>query len=100
MNPLHQDEWHGNLSLTSIQKRTNIQIRNQNGLVTFDPTITTKNKLNKCFHIYTDTVKRIKQPAQHRIMPGMELRHRTAEIYINEACINNAKRNAKSRSGV
>ena len=100
MNPLYQGGWHGNLSLTSARKRMNIQTKSQNGSVTFDPTITTKNELNECFRIFTDPTKTTKQPAQRRITPGAELRHRTSEIYTDGACINNGKKNARSGSGV
>jgi hypothetical protein len=98
MNPLHQGGWHGDLSLTSAQKRINLQAKSQNRSVTFDPTITTKNNLTECFCIFMDPMRISQHPAQQRVTPGAELRHETVEVYTDGACINNGKRNAKSGS--
>ena len=99
-NPLLLDERHGNLSLTTSRKRKNLQARYQNELITFDPSITTKNDLTECFRIFTDPNIIPKHPAKRRIDPGANLRHETINIYTDGACLNNGKSNAQCGSGI
>jgi hypothetical protein len=92
-NPLILDERHGDLSLTTSRKRKNLQARYQNELITFDPSITTKNDLTKCFRIFTNPNVPSKQPAKRRIDPGANLRHQTVSVFTDGACLNNGKSN-------
>ncbi|KAF8494911.1 hypothetical protein F5888DRAFT_1570641, partial [Russula emetica] len=99
-NPLIIDKRHGDLSLTTSRKRKNLQARYQNELITFDPSITTKNDPTECFHIFTNPNETAKQPAKRRIDPGANLRHQTIRAYTDRACLNNGKTNAQAGSGV
>lgn len=99
-NPLTQDGRHGELSLTANRKRRKIEARQQNGKIIFDPSITSKNNLTKCFCIFTNSDTNLRQPAQHGINPGTNLRHQTIKTYTDEACLNNRKLNAQCRSGI
>ncbi|KAN0104009.1 hypothetical protein V8E52_011410, partial [Russula decolorans] len=99
-NPLILDERHGDLSLTTSRKRKNLQARYQNELITFDPSITTKNDLTECFRIFTNPNVPSKQPAKRRIDPGANLRHQTVSVFTDGACLNNGKSNARSGSGI
>jgi ribonuclease HI len=71
----------------------------QNGLITFDPSITNKSNLTECIRIFTNPNASSKQPAQRGIDPGTALRHRTLKVYTDGACNNNGKKNAQCGSG-
>jgi len=48
-NLLHRGEGHGDLSLTPRRKEQNQIAIEQNGKITFDPTMTSKNDIAECF---------------------------------------------------
>jgi ribonuclease HI len=75
-------------------------VQYQNKLITFNPSITTKNNLTKCFQIFTNPKVPSKQPAKRRIDPGANLRHQTVSVYTDGACLNNGKSNTQSGSGI
>ena len=94
------DERHSNLLLTASRKQNNLRAQHQNELITFDPSITNKNDITKCFRIFTDPNITPRWPAQHRVDPETALWHQTIKIYTDGACDNNGKVDAKCGSGI
>ena len=99
-NPLHQGYRHDNLSLTRRRKDQNRKEIEENGTITFDPTITSKNDITECFRIFADTQRMSKHPAQRLIDNRTSIRHDTTRVYTDGACTNNGKENAQCGGGV
>jgi len=70
LNPLSNDDRHGNLSLTPNRKYQNTIAKENNGEILFDPTLTCKNNLADCFHVFADPEKLSKNPAQRHVTDG------------------------------
>lgn len=100
LNPLHQINYHGNLSLTPAQKNQNCIAKENNEAILFDPLITSKNTLADCFRIFTDAERISRNPARCQILDGSNRRHDPIVIYTDGACYNNGKQNARCRGGI
>lgn len=99
-NPLSPGLAHGNLSLTKRRKRRNAIAKPLNGVILFDPAITSKEDLSECFRIFTDP-KRISNNPARRLEPrDTRLRLQEVSVYTDGACINNGKDDAKCGGGV
>lgn len=85
LNPLFEDNHHGNLSLTPNRKLRNDTAREENEEILFDPSITSKNNLAECFRVFTDPERLSKDPAQRRVTEGPNRRHEKVEIYTDGA---------------
>ena len=99
-NPLHQGYRHDNLSLTRRRKDQNRKAIEKNRTITFNPTITSKNDITKCFRIFADTQKMLKHPAQRLIDERTSIRHDTTRVYTDGACTDNGKENAWYGGGI
>ena len=75
-NPLRPGDPHDNLSLTKTRKVRNDDARQNDNLILFDPSITTKTSLADCFRVFTDPNRISKTPAQRHYAPGIRLRCR------------------------
>lgn len=64
LNPLTKDDHHRNLSLTPTRKYQNEQAKENNCNILFDPSLTCKKNLAKCFQVFTDPKRISKNPAQ------------------------------------
>ena len=64
LNPLHIGNRPDNLSLTKRRKEQNQTAKKENGSITFDPSITTKEDLSECFRVFTDPQRKTRHPAQ------------------------------------
>lgn len=100
MNPLYQGNGHDNLSLTKRRKDQNRKAIEEEGTITFDPTITSKNDITECFRIFTDPQRSSRYPAQRLRDDRTSNRHDTVRVYTDGACINNGKENARCGGGV
>ena len=98
-NPLYPER-HDNLSLTKRRKDQNKKAKEENGTITFDPTMTNKTDITECFRIFTDPQRLSKYPAQRLRTDPTNNRHDTVTVYTDGACINNGKANAKCGGGV
>ena len=98
-NPTKQDLPDG-MSLTRSRKLRNQIARQNNGEITFDPSMTCKESLAKCFRIFTDPNRTSNHMAKRYRQPGPILRCRELTIYTNGACINNGKLNTQCGGGV
>ena len=101
-NPLHQGDGHDNLnlSLTKRRKEQNRKVKDKNGTITFDPTMTSKADISECFQVFTDPQKISTRPAQRFRDEQTNNRHNTIQVYTNGACTNNGKENARCGGGV
>jgi len=99
-NPLHPGDPHDNLSLTSTRKIRNENARQNNNLILFDPSITTKTSLADCFRIFTDPNRISKYPAQRYYARGIRMRCRPLQIFTDGACFENGKKNAQCGSRI
>jgi len=72
----------------------------ENGAILFNPTITTKNNLAKCFRIFIDPTKISNKPAKRYQDPGTNARHPLIEVFTDGACYHNGKLNTRSGSRV
>ena len=100
LNPLGLGINHDNLSLTNRRKELNQRAREENGKITFDPSITAKDDLSDCFRIFTDPQRLTQLPAQHLQNNGANRRYNETSIFTDGSCMNNSKENAKSGGGV
>ena len=99
-NPLLPGDRHDTLSLTRRRKERNERARENDGEITFDPSITSKEDLAECFRIYTDPKKITNIPAKRLQAHGVVLNDQHTTIYTDGACYNNGKENARCGSGV
>jgi ribonuclease HI len=88
------------VSLTPRRKQHNITARQNDDRICFDPTITCKENLAECFHVFTNPEKISNLPAKRYHMQGFNPRHREVEIHTDGACFDNGKLNARCRSGI
>jgi len=89
------------MHIPRLQRVHALQIeREWKGKILFDPTITCKNTLAECFHIFTDPSHLTTTPAQCYYTAGITPRGRLITVYTDGACINNGKLNMKCSSGV
>ena len=100
MNPLDIGDHHDNISLTPSRKGRNLDARQTDGHIRFDPTITCKNSLAECFRIFTDPERISHIPARQHNTNGANLCHREITLYTDGACNNNRKLNTRCGSSV
>ena len=99
-NPLQIGEQHDNLSLTNRRKNNNTTARKNNKEITFDPSITCKDSVAECFRIFMNPARLSPIPARRPFARGLNLDPRKISVYMDGACWNNGKANAKCGSGV
>jgi ribonuclease HI len=99
LNPLGPGIRHDNLSLTNRRKNQNRKAREENGKITFDPSITTKDDISECFRVFTDPQRSTRHPAQRPQNNGANNRHEEMTVYTDGSCTDNGKENAKSGGG-
>lgn len=99
MNPLGPGISQDNLSLTKRRKHQNRKAREENGKITFDPSVTTKDDLSECFRVFTDPQRLTRNPAQRPQNNGANIRHNEITVYTDGSCTDNGKENAKSGGG-
>ena len=68
--------------------------------VTFDPTITCKGTLADCFRIFTDSEEIELTPATRTLTRGIHLSNNKVVAYMDGACMDNGKANARCGSGI
>ena len=100
LNPTHPGYHHGNLSLTKRRRDQNVIVRETNGTILFDPTITSKGDLAECFRIFTDPTKISNEPARRQQDLRTQDRHPLLKVYTDGACFNNGKKDARCGSGI
>ena len=94
MNPLHPGNT-DNLSLTRRRKEQNRRAKEVNGTLTFNPSLTSKDDISECFRVFADPQKHSKHPAECPRNNNADERHRKITAYMDGACINNGKENAR-----
>ena len=99
LNPLSPNH-HGNFSLTPSQKAANVLAKANNDNILFDPFITCKNNLAKCFRIFTDPKRISNLSAARNYTRRFNMRYRNINVYTDGACYNNGKLNACCGSGI
>jgi hypothetical protein len=99
-NPLRPGDPHDNLSLTSTRNIRNETARQNNDLILFDPSITTKTSLGDCFRIFTDHDRISRHPAQRYYARGIRMCCHPLQIFTDGACFENGKKNARCGSGL
>ena len=100
LNPLHEIDHHGNLSLTPARKYQNRVAKENNEAILFDPSITSKNTLADSFRIFTDAERISRNPARRQILDSSNRRHDPIVVYTDGACYNNGKQNARCGGGI
>ena len=100
LNPLHIGNRPDNLSLTKRRKEQNQTAKKENGSITFDPSITTKDDLSECFRVFTDPQRKTRHPAQRLQNNRADQRHNEIQVYTDGSCMNNGKENARSGGGI
>lgn len=100
LNPIAPETHRDGLSLTRTRKTNNEHAQQNNGVITFDPSITCKADLSECFRIFTNPDKVTNIPAKRLRAHGIMLRDQQIEVYTDGACYDNGKANAQCGSGV
>ena len=100
LNPLDPGDIHDNLSLTPTRKNNNREARANDGKIRFDPSITCKRDLAECFRIFTNPNKISTLPAKCTYTVGVNHRHQGITVYMDGACNNNGKLDARCGSGI
>jgi hypothetical protein len=98
-NPMRQELPDG-LSLTRTRKLQNEWARQNDGEITFDPSVTCKDNLAKCFQIFINLDNISTNMARRYKHRGPTPRYEVINIYTDGTCVNNSKKNARCRSGV
>ena len=98
-NPTRQDPPDG-LSLTRTRRQRNDWARQNDGEITFDPSMTCKESLAECFRIFTNPNGISTNLARRYRHHGPTPRCEELKVYTDGACINNGKKNARCGSGV
>ncbi len=93
-------ERHDDLSLTPNRKAKNKKAHDKGEEVLFDPTITCKEGIEECFHVFMDPDKISMTPASRHLTWGRDLDHIRIDVYTDGACMKNGKLNARSGSGI
>jgi len=88
------------MSLTRTRKLRNDRAKQEDGVITFDPSITCKESLAECFRIFTDPDGNSTHLAQRYKHRGPTPRCEEVIVYTDSACMNNGKKNARCGSGV
>src|ERR1700748_1116831 len=88
-----------NLTHTINRQQANIRAREENGQVTFDPSITADGDLSQNFWIFTDTTARCHDPA-YRKQPPIFLQEETVTVYAAGSCLNAGNVEAQTGGGV
>ena len=99
-NPMPMNYRHLQLSLTPRRKAINKKVREESGMIIFDPTITTHNDVSECFRIFINPQRISKQPAQCLQYADTDERHPKITVYIDGACTWNRKDNAQCGVGI
>ncbi|KAI0262487.1 hypothetical protein BGY98DRAFT_929077, partial [Russula aff. rugulosa BPL654] len=100
LNPLYPENRPDNLSLTKRRKEQNRKAKEENRIIIFDPSITTKDNLSECFRVFTDPQRTTRTPAQHQLNNGANERHNKTQVYTDGSCMNNRKANARCGGGI
>ena len=100
VNLLYPDDWKDNLSLTKRRKEQNKKAKEEDGTITFDPSLTSKDHILECFRIFTDPEKISTCPAQRLRNEDTDNRYEELKVFMDGACLNNGKANAKCRSRI
>jgi ribonuclease HI len=99
-NPYHNPA-PDNLMLTRRRKLGNLRAKQNNGQITFDPSITSKTNLAECFQVFTRNSQIITTPAEHQPPAnGITLHHQNITVYIDGSCIDNGETNARCGVGI
>ena len=69
-------------------------------MVTFDPTLTSKDNVDECFCVFTNPLKSTARSAQCIIDNCTRERHQEIKVYMDGACMDNRKANVRCRAGV
>jgi hypothetical protein len=91
------------LSLTPERIEKNRQtLVDMEGLITFDPSVTIKNSLDKCFRIFARKDKTDKEPATRmsRITRGMSVQHKRAVVTVESSCHSEGQPDAECVGGL
>jgi ribonuclease HI len=100
LNPLIINRQHGNFSLTKRCRTRNEYARENNGDITFDPSITCKEDLAECFRVFTNPDRIMNIAATRFNDHRTNLIRQEVTIYTDGACLNNGKANARCGSGI
>ena len=100
LNPLQPNGHHGNLSLTKRCKARNAMAIQNQGVVLFDPSITSKNDLAECFRVFAEPNRISEIPAESLEPYGRNLGLQEISIYTDGACMENGKENTCSGCGI
>ena len=100
LNPLGSETPPDCLSLTPERKATNLQEKEINGRVTFDPSLTCNQSLAGISHAFVNPKLLSTQPALRLPRAGRNPSCRKITIYTDGACMNNGKRNASCGGGI
>lgn len=88
------------MSLTRTWKLLNERVRQENGEITFDPSITCKENLAECFRVFSHPDRNPTQMAQWYKHCSLILQCMEIMVYMDGACMNNGKKNIQCRSRV
>jgi len=88
------------MSLTRTWKLINERARQENGEITFNPSITCKENLAECFWVFSHPNGNPTQMARRYKHCGPIPQCAEVMVYTDGACMNNGKRNTRCGSGV
>ncbi|KAH9963408.1 hypothetical protein BJV74DRAFT_799729 [Russula compacta] len=88
------------LLLAHHRKEQNQCMKEEGGMIIFDPTLTSKDKIDKCFRVFMNPERNAARPAQHFINHRTRERHQTVRVYTDGACFNNGKANMRCGAGM
>jgi len=91
---------HDNLSLTKWRKARNELVKKDDKEILFDPSITCRTDIAKCFRVFTDPARICDIPAMCMYTMGLNLCHQKVTIYTDGVCFNNGKENTQCGSGI
>ena len=100
LNPLGPETPADCLSLTPARKAKNLQEKQVNGKITFDPSLTCNQNLADSFRVFVNPNLLSNLPALRPPRAGRNPSCLKITIYTDGACLNNGKRNATCGSGV
>ena len=100
LHPIGPENPQDSLSPTPTCKASNDRARLNNGLVTFDPSLTCNENLAECFRVFVDPNRMSAFPALRHPQLGRTPPWPTTTAYTDGACLHNGKRNASCGGGV
>lgn len=95
---LEREPYRDNLSLTTNRKKANIASKGENEELTFDPSITVKKDLSRCFRIFANPHKKCNDTANRQITK--EISRETTIVYTDGSCLNNGSQNSIAGAGI